>query len=224
MPVRKIGMNHTSLTGKVFSEKNGVARFFESSLERDYIYILEFDHNVRSYEEQPVTIEYLDEIGKKRTYTPDFLVQFKNHTNLSASLKPTLVEVKYRTDLWRNWKELKPKFKAALDFAGHKNWKFKIMTEIEIRTEYQYNARFLSKYLKANTDLDKMNHLMDIIKEFDLTTPEELIAAAAIGPKMQGYYLYTLWHMIANGFISCDLTHKLTMNTEIWVNDGFNEN
>lgn len=223
MPARKITQNHRSLTGKIFSDKNNVARLYESSLEKDLIYSLEFDSNVRSYEEQPVTIEYVDEFNKPRRYTPDFLVHYKNHTALSSTLKSTLIEVKYRKDLWKNWKELKPKFSAAIKYADNLGWKFKILSEVEIRTEFQYNARFLVRYLRATIDNDKMSHLLNLISHFEVSTPQELIVAASVSPKMQGYYLFTLWYLVANGFISCDLTRRISMNTEIWVNEGLRQ-
>jgi len=221
MPVRNIKTSHSSQTGKFPSAKNGVANMYESSLEKDLIYSLEFDHNVRNYEEQPVTIEYLGEEGKLRRYTPDFLVNYKNHTPLSASLKTTLIEVKYRADLWKDWKSLKPKFKAAINYADQKGWRFKILTEKEIRTEFQYNARFLVRYLRADIDPDKMNHILDLIKEFEVSTPQELMVASSSSAKMQGYYLFTIWYLVANGFICCDLTRRVHMSTDIWFNEGF---
>jgi hypothetical protein len=223
MPARKIIQKHRSLTGKFFSEKNQIARLYESSLEKDLIYSLEFDSNVRNYEEQPVTIEYPDESGRKRRYTPDFLVHYKNHTPLSSSLKSTLIEVKYRKDLWKDWKVLKPRFSAAMKYADQYGWKFKILTEVEIRTEFQYNARFLVRYMKANIDTDKMDHLLNLISDFETSTPQELIIAMSVSPRMQGYYLHTLWYLIANGFICCDLTRLISMNTEIWVNEGLRQ-
>ena len=49
---RNISMNQFSLTGHIKSLKRNELVDFESSLERDYIHILEFDENVRYYYEQ----------------------------------------------------------------------------------------------------------------------------------------------------------------------------
>jgi len=48
---------------------------FESSLERDFLLLLDFDPEVVLYEEQPVTINYHDDQGRRRRYTPDVLVR-----------------------------------------------------------------------------------------------------------------------------------------------------
>jgi hypothetical protein len=80
---------------------------------------------------------------KKRTYTPDVLAIYQEE-----SKPPLLIEVKYRSDIKKNWIELKPKFKAAIAFSKTMGWRFKILTEIEIRTPYMKNAHFLFPYVR----------------------------------------------------------------------------
>jgi len=87
MPVRKIPKSYRSVTGLIVSKKNQRMSGFESSLERDSICLLEFDLNVDYYEEQPVTIDYIDREGKEHTYTPDVFVSYRRdiipmHINL----------------------------------------------------------------------------------------------------------------------------------------------
>src|SRR5947208_8398615 len=50
---------------------------FESSLERDFLLLLDFDPDVEFYEEQPVKITYHDDRGRRRTYTPDVFVRYR---------------------------------------------------------------------------------------------------------------------------------------------------
>ncbi|AFZ28562.1 TnsA endonuclease (plasmid) [Cylindrospermum stagnale PCC 7417] len=47
--------------------------WWESQIERDYIYLLEIDKSVLAYQGQPFRITYSDN-GILRTYTPDFWV------------------------------------------------------------------------------------------------------------------------------------------------------
>ena len=63
---RNISMNQFSLTGHIKSLKRNELVDFESSLERDYIHILEFDENVRYYYEQPLKIEVIIKIITNR--------------------------------------------------------------------------------------------------------------------------------------------------------------
>ncbi len=72
--VRKIGLKHSSLSGSFFSAKTNKEVQFESSLERDFIFLLEMDWVIESYHEQPITIYYSDSEGKQRSYTPDFFI------------------------------------------------------------------------------------------------------------------------------------------------------
>ena len=219
-PKRDIGIGTSSLRGKIPSSKTNRQHKFESSLERDFIEIIDFNNSVKHYCEQPVTIEYkLD--GVTYYYTPDFIVYYN-----SKSIKPLLCEIKYRKDLKKNWKELKPKFKAAIEYTRKNNWRFKIITEKEIRNQYLENAKFLNNYKENKIDrlgfLTGINEidfklLMFNIEEIKITTPEELMMMSSSNKEKQGEFLYTIWYLVANFWIKCDLSKPLTIKSEIWV-------
>lgn len=210
-------MRYSSLSGVIPSQKNDRLHEFESSLERDLLTVLEFDPNVESFEEQPVCIHYVDEESKPRTYTPDVLVHYRSEAPPGCWMKPRLVEVKYRADLWKNWPRLKPKFRAAVRFAAEHGMEFKILTEKEIRTEYLENARFLNRYRKVDVEPGYVQRLDDLLGQLPATTPEEIIQLAARDLYKQAEYLFVLWHMVAIGLVGIELTHKLTMQSPIWV-------
>lgn len=74
MRVRKITNRGTKkVIGKFPSLKLNKTVWWESQIERDYIYLLEFDPDVLFYQEQPLQLCYHSK-GKERHYTPDFLV------------------------------------------------------------------------------------------------------------------------------------------------------
>lgn len=143
MPVRKIPKNYRSVTGLVASELNAKQTAFESSLERDFMLLLEFDPDVLFYEEQLVRIDYLSVDGQTRQYTPDILVTYRQTSTYTMLKPPLLGEIKYRRDLFEQWQELKPKFRAARRYAKDRDWNIKIITEVEIRTPYLKNVKFL---------------------------------------------------------------------------------
>ncbi|MCZ8354123.1 MAG: TnsA endonuclease N-terminal domain-containing protein [Cyclobacteriaceae bacterium] len=217
-PVRKIGFSHRSITGIHPTFKNEDSSQFESSLESDFITILNFDFCVQEFIEQPLVINFKDENGARRIYTPDFLVKYKK--GFCVNQQPTIFEVKYRKDLFKDWKILKPKFKAAISYASENNMKFKIITEKEIRTAFLFNAKFLWKYKhEANNTLANLEFELIVLTQLQqlvMTTPNELILSAAKSKHMQGQLLHTLWKLVAKGSIGCDLNSKLNMNTEIW--------
>ena len=71
MPVRKVSNRGGNVIGRFPSTKMGRMIAFESLLERDFIYLLDYDPAVEWFEEQPLSIEYVHE-AKLLHYTPDF--------------------------------------------------------------------------------------------------------------------------------------------------------
>lgn len=90
MPSRKIPKNYLNITGKVMlthAQSSVVA--FESSLERDFILLKNFDETVLNIEKQPVTLEYVHD-GRIYKYTPDFLVTYTDKHTLYLNVHPVL--------------------------------------------------------------------------------------------------------------------------------------
>jgi len=212
-PARKIGLGRRSLTGKIYSQKDNETHLFESSLERDFIKLQEFDINVAKYIEQPVTIEYVHD-KQKRYYTPDFLVYY-----IKDEVSPLLCEIKYSVELKTKGKELKPRFDAAKEYAEKRGWSFQILTEKEIRNPYLENVKFLFGFLNnKNFDDSDAPLICSKIEDIRITTPDELLAELSGIEQRRAELLHTLWYLIANRTIACDLTNLLTMKTEIWHN------
>ncbi|PTB96332.1 heteromeric transposase endonuclease subunit TnsA [Marivirga lumbricoides] len=217
-PIRKIGKNHTSLTGRISSQNSERLYSFESSLERDFIQITDFNPYVSRFIEQPLTISYTDEVGSGRTYTPDFLIFYKNDNPRQQKMKPLLVEVKYREELKKNWSKYKPKFKAASQLCREKDWDFRFITEREIRGDYLFNVKFLNNYRNSDdVRIEDVSYLLDNLQVMKETTPKDLLSATCYSEKRKGFLLYTLWHMVAIDMIKMDLSLRISMNSLIWI-------
>src|SRR4029453_16883780 len=80
MPARIVPKNYRNLTGFVYNFRTSTITAFESSLERDFLLLLDFDPNVECFEEQPIKILYQDDTSRLHTYTPDVLFRFPPHT------------------------------------------------------------------------------------------------------------------------------------------------
>jgi hypothetical protein len=215
MPVRKLNKSYSSLTGIMPTNKFTEKIQFDSALERDFAYLLEHNATVSHYEVQPLRIEWKSVDGKTKRYTPDFLVVFTDNSG-SKTLKPLLCEIKYRNDLKEKWVELKPRFKAAIDYCKIKNWEFKIFTEREIHNEKLYNARFLQNYLNTEFDFNHSVTLKTNLEKLSVSTPEELIAICSNDKYVRAQLLHTLWALVAIGNIGYDNSEKITMQSEIW--------
>src|SRR5690606_15254212 len=105
----------------------------------------------------------------------------------------TLYEVKYRSELKEHWPDLKPKFKAALQFARSKGWRFKLITEMEIRETSLKNAKFLLPFVKkgpaSETDMDILDTAIESLIH---STPKDLLASSIrINGIKLVYYLHS---------------------------------
>src|SRR2546428_12505838 len=136
MPVRTVPKNYRSLTGLVPNTRTQSMTAFESSLERDFLLLLDLDPDVEFYEEQPVKITYHDESGRPRIYTPDVLVRYRIDPLQASHTQPHLCEVKYRDDLRQYWAGCRPKFPAPPPHARQRGWRFRGGTGPAERTAY----------------------------------------------------------------------------------------
>src|SRR5919109_3163101 len=177
MPVRIIPKNSRSLTGLVLNTRTQSMAVFESSLERDFLLLLDFDLDVECYEEQPVKIVYHDANGRRRTYTPDVLVRYRTDRLQARHTKPLLCEVKYRDDLRQHWAEYRPKFRAAARYARQQGWRFRLVTERSIRTPYLDNVKFLRSYQAMAINASSRTWLLNTLVALGETTPARLLTA-----------------------------------------------
>lgn len=215
MPVRKIPKNYRNVTGIAPHRKAEGPAAFESTLERDFIALLEFSREARRFEVQPVAIPWLDGQGKPHRYTPDVLVHYRS--GLGATFAPRLCEVKYRSDLRENWAILRPKFKAAIRYARSRGWRFKIVTEKEIRTPYLGNVRFLLPFVHQGPESDAyMDLLDDAIIKLRESDPDGLIRAVFQDEWRRATLLPTLWYLVGTRQIGADLSLPLTMKSRLW--------
>lgn len=213
LPVRKIVPNSSSITGKLVSWKAGAAISFESSLERDYAYLLEFDSRVESYGIQPMRIRFKNQSGRNTSYTPDFFVEYYQ----SEKLKPEIIEVKYKDELRENWRIFKPKFKAAIEYARKREFNFRIITEYDVRTPRLFNSRFLLKYQNAPEPVLTTEIMLRIRDMGNITTVKNVIDSFNDTEYNRGRKLYALWYLVSIGRIFIDLDENIQMNSEIWI-------
>ena len=183
---RNISANEFSLTGQIKSLKRNDFVDFESSLERDYIHILEFDENVRYYYEQPLKIEFND-----RYYIPDFFVEYWDGSK-------EVIEIKYNIDLIDNASKYVAKFKAAEEFCNSNNLTFRILTETDIRNNYLFNIKFLNAVQIRHTSnkseyFNEFELLEQNMKKLKRTTPNKLLNSSTSCELKRAELIQYLW-------------------------------
>jgi len=225
MPKREIGPSHYGPNGYMPSLKNGAGRPTESMLEQDFLVLLEFDPEVSRYGVQPIQIKWTPTGETARRYTPDVLVTYHPVApDWRPKHPPTIYEVKPHEILKRDWKILRPKFKAIMKWARSNGFRFKLITDKQIRGTYLKNARFLlrfrSRYRTRNYELDIHRHviLRDALHKIGSSTPAKLLEHVTRVPVQQRELIPTLWLLIIQEVILVDLHLPLTMNSMIWIN------
>jgi hypothetical protein len=214
--VRRIPVSYVSLTGEVLGQE------FESSLERDLLYLLCWDDQVDWFQVQPLKIPYLLQ-GKQRSYTPDLLASFFG-SDSGEGRRPILCEVKYKEDLRANWDDLYPKFKAATAFARSKGWVFKIFTEEKIRTSRLDNIKFLWSYKFSDTYPHHEELLLHRLNQLQSASVNELLSSCFHPDAItaRGEALWAIWNLVARKAFLCDLSVPLSMNgTRFSLNPDF---
>lgn len=142
MAVRQVSNRGGNIIGKFPSLKMGRMIAFESLIERDFIYLLEYAADVQSFAEQPLTLEYPD--GTKiRHYTPDFhVVRAGRHE---------LIECK--PDKFVGTEDNQRKFEAAREWCRWRNWGFRVVTGEELRKGKRLeNVKLLTQYARHRPD------------------------------------------------------------------------
>lgn len=142
MPVRKVSNRGGSVIGRFPSLKMGRMIAFESLLERDFIYLLDYDARVERFEEQPLTIEYEHE-GQARHYTPDF--------QLLEAGQCVLVECK--PERFVDADDNPRKFAIAREWCATRGREFRVVTDRHIRAGFRLqNIKRLTSYARLAVD------------------------------------------------------------------------
>jgi len=111
---------------------------YQSAIERDFIYLLDFDPAVTTYKEQPMTISYLDG-GKQRGYTPDFSIVLNNRTYLAECKHHQFLQEEVNGLKWR----------AARRWCSTHGATFHVVTDTRIRAGYRLkNVKLLTDYAR----------------------------------------------------------------------------
>lgn len=119
---------------------------FESNLERGLQAMLQADRNVRSIEDQPPAVSYVDRKGRTHRHTFDFRVVTVDGTRIAYAVKPSAKVVKSGINeiLREVSKQVGPKF------ADH----YELKTDFEITPQRTLHAREILHYRRGRNEGD----------------------------------------------------------------------
>lgn len=155
MPVRKVSNRGGNTIGRFPSTKMGRMIAFESLLERDFIYLLDYDPDVEWFEEQPLSIEYLHE-AKLLHYTPDFHVLELGQQVLVECKPERFVETE----------ENRRKFAVAREWCEERGWEFRIVTDQQVRSGFRLqNVKLLAQFARQKVDMVTRSQIHACLQE-----------------------------------------------------------
>jgi hypothetical protein len=178
----------------------------ESALERDFVTLTSFLHPDASIASQPITLAFCHGATMRR-YTPDFLVRYRTG-------RAELIEVKYRADLRKNWRRLKPAFAAARHWAHEHGAVFRIANERNVRGPMLDNAKRLLPLRRAPVDAVVTALILSAARSTQTATFGNVLAAVPLSRQVS---LAALWRLIARGTLQVDLSAPITFDTPVSV-------
>jgi hypothetical protein len=183
MPVRKVSNRGGNVVGRFPSFKMGRMIAFESLLERDFIYLLDYDLRVEWFEEQPLTIEYLYN-DQTLHYTPDF--------HLVEAGRQVLVECK--PECFVDKDDNPRKFAVARDWCTSRDWEFRVVTDQQIRAGFRLqNIKRLTPYARLTVAAGVCHQIEVCLHETPRITLQAL--AQRIDPDDPQRIITYLWHL-----------------------------
>ncbi len=199
---------------------------FESSLEEDCFFLLRFRADVEKFERPSEAVPWLDETGKRRSYTPDVLITYRTPEGgeappkMLAEIKPDFDDddsPKARLPNSETDAERQMKWAAAMNFAKLRGWDFHVFRESEIRTPLLRNVKFLIRHLERPNIDRGAQRLIEALKARG-PTPMNALMLEMEPDRYQRALLYpTLYACIATGRVATDLQVLLKVDSLLSV-------
>lgn len=187
-----------AIQGSFPSLKLGRSVPYTSTLERDLLFVLEYEMQVLRYQEQPFVVTAWVE-GRERRYTPDYA--------LWTETGQTLIECKPAAQL--SDPHTQQQITVGTRWASAHGWHFEVVTDVTLRAgSYLANLKLLWRYSRLRSTPTARVSLLDRLVGADslplsqlATTPEELPLAL---------------HLLFHHALHADLTQSLTGQSRVW--------
>lgn len=184
MPVRKVSNRGGNIIGRFPSLKMERMIAFESLIERDFIYLLDFEQDVEWFAEQPLTISYQHQ-GKTLKYTPDFHI-IRNGQNVLAECKP---------EKHIQSAENQRKFTAACSWCMARGWTFQVVTDTHLRSGCRLqNVKLLTQFARYDVSLEVRRRIRTFLSTacFPVTVADVM---SYVTPKRSQSTIIPILHM-----------------------------
>ena len=200
---RKLGNNcrYKQTVGNFSSCKMGTSLWYGSLLQKDFMYWLEFDPDVLSYNTPAISFDYHNN-GKLKHYVPDFQVVRRQKKQIIDVKSQKVIE----SDKYRRLYQL------LSDICEETGWTFIAVTELEIRREpILSNIKLLYRYAREDFSIDEYRNCLEIIKA---TLP---VSLTAIFQELDSKKIRrnVLFKLLFHGLVEIDLKQSIDVDRAI---------
>ncbi len=175
---------------------------YNSLLQKDFMYWLEFDTNVLSYDTPGIAVNYQSN-GKEKSHAPDF--QIVRHQ------KKQIIEVKsQKTVESEKYIRLYQMLSGLYDETG---WTFVVLTEAEIRREpiILSNIKLLYGYARESFSIDEYRDCWEIARS---NAPASLVEIFQILDQHR-IRRNVLFKLLFHNLVEIDIQQPITANSSI---------
>jgi TnsA endonuclease N terminal len=170
-------------------------------LQKDFMYWLEFDTDVLSYDTPAITVNYQSN-GKEKSHTPDFqVVRYQKKQIIEVKSQKTVESEKYI--------QLYKMLSGLYDETG---WTFVVLTELEIRREpILSNIKLLYGYARESFSIDEYRDCWEIARS---NAPASLAEVFPILDQ-QRIRRNVLFKLLFHNLVEIDIQQPITASSSI---------
>lgn len=217
--IQRPGPPFGSIRGSIYL-RSGQAVLFESLLERRFLDVCRIEPRVVAVDSQPFTLVYRGADGRRRAYTPDFLVRLGPGEAFAFSSSATgldlLVEVKPRRVLRKSYLDLRSRFAAARVWVHQAPARaFLIITDDALNGAIHQNTLLLSPYLLARDEPAKRETALAFLRQHGAVSVGHLIEHGGPTDEDQWAMQRAIFRMMLYGEIRVSLTTLITKSTVV---------
>jgi hypothetical protein len=193
---------------------------YESTIERDFLYFLEYDPTVVEYYAQPMIIKTTDIKGKGHTYTPDFQVIRIDRREIIECKPEALLDQPHS----------KQQIEMGEGWANDNDHSFVIVTDTDLRKDHTLaNLKLLWRYSRLAIPTVTMANCITHLKMHpEGVTFEDLarfLASVADMVEMQQPYKQTpfIYGMMFRHIMKIDPAKPIIPTTILWLSSSLSQ-
>ncbi len=187
--------------GNFSSCKMKTSFWYESALQRDFMYWLEFDPDVISYQTPAISFDYYSS-GKLKHYVPNFqVVRHQKKQIVDVNSQKIIESDKYR----RLYQHLS-------SICNETGWTFVALTESEVRREpILSNIKLLYRYARENFSINEYKDCLETVRSNVLASLAEIDQVL----DCQKISLNVLFKLLFYCLVEIDLKQPIRANSAI---------